>query len=261
MTSSENTSEKNLKNPINYKIIALIVVIGTIHYYAMLEEDGSQIYPTDIFYVITILLCGVMSIVVAIHYKGSEIFTKAYFFLGIGFFSWFVAEILWLYNIFVLNIDPYPSWADPFYFAYYVLGGIHLYLNTKFFKKSWNSKIKAWLIGFPIIVTVAYIGFAYSVWGENDELTFDLFYGATNVLGITVVFTFAIFGAVIFRQSVLGSTWLLLAIGLMILGIADFWYYLLEVPEEYTLMHPVNAIWPFGFMTVIYALYLHRKAI
>jgi len=65
----------------------------------------------------------------------------------------------------------------------------------------------------------------------------------------------------VFRTSVLGTTWLLLATGIFIFTKADVRYYILELTEGYDLAHPTNTLWFLSFMVGIYALYKHRKVI
>ena len=260
MESSTN-SKTSIKSPIDWRIIGVIVALTIAYGIAVSQEVEGEFHVTDGMYLSGIVACGIMSLFVSKRYFGSEVFGKAYFFLGIGFLSWLVAEVIWHYHILVLNIDAYPAWWDPFFLAFYVLSIFHLVLNTRYFRRKWNSKIKAWLIGVPIIIVSGYIFTAYSEWGEYDELLFDLFYGALFIGLSSIVFTFAIFGAMIFRESALGNAWLLLAVGLVILGIADFGYYHLEISESFTLGHPLNSVWILAFMIIFYGLYKHLKVI
>lgn len=53
-------------------------------------------------------------------------------FLSIGLLLWFVAEGVWDYYVYVLDIDvPYPSVADVFYIAAYLPVGYSLYLVSR----------------------------------------------------------------------------------------------------------------------------------
>ena len=260
MEGSSN-SKTSIKSPIDFRIIGVLIGLTIVYGLAVSQDVEGEFNVTDGLYLTGLISCGILSLFVSKRYFGSEVFGKAYLFLGFGFISWFIAEIIWHYHTIVLNIDAYPAWWDPLFLAFYVLGIFHLVLNTRYFRRKWNSKIIAWLIGVPILITSIYIFNAYNEWGQYDELLFDLFYGALFVGLSAVVFTFAIFGAVIFRESVLGNAWLLLAVGLVILGISDFGYYHLEISESFTLGHPLNSVWVLGFMTIFYGLYKHLKVI
>ena len=82
---------------------------------------------------------GVCSIVVARKYRGSEMLGKAYLFLGLGFFSWFFADVGYYYQQFVLDIDPWPSPFDIGFFASYSFAILHLSLNIRYFKPKWSK--------------------------------------------------------------------------------------------------------------------------
>ena len=120
MKEAPSGSITHKKQSVNYKVLVIIAALTIANHLAISQEEGSEIYATDVGYFVALLLCGIMALVVAKHYAGSEVFSKAYFFLGIGFICWFIGELIFYYHIFVMDVDPYPSWSDPFYFAYYV---------------------------------------------------------------------------------------------------------------------------------------------
>jgi len=80
-------------------------------------------------------------------------------------------------------------------------------------------------------------------------------------MGSSMVLSFAILGASIFKRGVLGTVWLLLVIGLMINAAGDVWYYNLEIFEAYYDAHPVTTMWYVANMFIIYALYKHLKTV
>jgi len=88
--SSSKTIEKK-SNAINYKVIAIIVVltIGDL-IYGLYYFDGSYFDIKDGWYMAGIAAVGICSIIVAKKYHGSEMLGKAYLFLGLGFFAWFL---------------------------------------------------------------------------------------------------------------------------------------------------------------------------
>jgi len=65
----------------------------------------------------------------------------------------------------------------------------------------------------------------------------------------------------IFRDSILGKAWLLLAGGIFIFTVADVWYYYLELSDGYETTHFVNTLWVLSFAAITYALYKHKKTI
>jgi len=259
--SSSKTIEK-ITNRINYKVIAIIVALtaGDL-IYGLYFFDGSYFDIKDGWYMAGIAAIGVCSIVVARKYRGSAMLGKAYLFLGLGFFSWFFADVGYYYQDFVLEIDPWPSPFDIGFHASYVFAILHLALNIRYFKPKWSKEIKIFLVAIPIIAVASFSIFAYDAWGEYDELMFDIVYMNSFIIGTSLTVAFAVVGATVFKHSVLKETWLLLAIGIFLWVATDSVYYYLETIEEFTHNHPINSGWTAAFMVIIYALYKHAKVL
>ena len=254
---------ENLKNPINYKILALIfgsvLTLQSILYFIPESEKYELIISIISF--VNPLATSIASFVIWKRYSGSLVFGRAYFFLGMAYFMVFAAELTYLIYDLILNIDPYPSIADVFFFALYPFTLIHLILNIKFFKLKIFQTEKKWLFIIPIFIIVTYVlSTILSTSGEfEDYISFDFFYGLIFTLGSAITLAFAILGAKIFKEGALGTVWLLLVIGILINTIGDVWYYHLEIFEQYDLMHPVNIFWYSSYWLMVYALYIHKK--
>lgn len=248
-----------LKNPINLKIVSLIILIAVGIYVVLnlLNEDdvGNPIFALSVIFASAV---SISSFVIAKRYWGTQVFGKSYLSLGFAYASYAIAEVLYYTFDLILGIEPYPSVADVFFFALYPLTFIHLILNIKFFSASISNKSKIWLILFPILVLIFY---GYVSLTELGEPNFDFYVGILFVGATSVVLGFAVYGASIFRQGLLGIAWLLLVIGVLINAIADLWYYQLELYGQYYDTHPVTIIWYASNMLMVYALYKHQKII
>ncbi len=249
-------------NKINIKVIGIIVAltIGDL-IYGLYYFDGSYFDIKDGWYMAGLASIGICSIIVAKKYRGSEMLGKAYLFLGLGFLSWFFADVGYYYQQFVLDIDPWPSIFDIGFFASYVFAILHLGLNTRYFRPKWSKEMKAVIIVIPILAVGSFSMIAYDAWGEYDELMFDLVYSNLFIVGISITLAFAVVGASVFRNSVLKETWLLLALGIFLWTATDSVYFYLETIEEFTHNHPINSGWTAAFMVIIYALYKHTKTL
>ena len=269
--SDEGSEAKTISKKsygINYKIIGIIValtIVDLIYGLYFFEADHFEI--KDGYYLGLMAGVGIVSIIVAKKYHGSEMLGKAYLFLGLGFFAWFIADLGYYYQQFVLDIDPWPSPFDIGFHASYVFAILHLALNTRYFRPKWSKQMKAVIIVIPILAVSSFSMIAYENWGElddeytQDDLTFDIVYSNTFIVGISLTVAFAIVGASVFRHSVLKETWLLLAIGIFLWVATDSVYFYLETIEEFTHNHPINSGWTAAFMVIIYALYKHTKAL
>jgi hypothetical protein len=256
-----------LKNSINYKILALIFVSALsfkiILYILPDSENQNYELLISIISFINPLAASIASFFVWTRYSGSRIFGRAYFSLGMAYLMVFAAELTYLVYDLVLNADPYPSIADIFFFALYPFTMIHLILNIKFFKSKIIQTEKKWLFIIPIaIITIYIISFQYSIpEGVGDSNSFDFYYGLIFTTASAITLTFAILGAKIFREGALGTVWLLLVIGILANTIGDVWYYHLEIFGHYDLMHPVNIFWYSSYWLIVYALYKHKDVI
>lgn len=248
-----------ISNPLNFYVILGILAIGGVIYGVLntvSEEDvGSIVFP------LSVSLAAVVAIFAFIVSKQNEtgILKKAYFFLGLGFTSYAIAEILYYLFELVLGIQAYPSIADVFFFALYPLVLGHLLLNVHFFHSGYTRLQKLWIPLIPIFALIVYVMMSLTV--PDAEFNFDFYYGFIFVAGASVTLSFTILGASIFKQGVLGTVWLLLVIGLMINAAGDVWYYHLEIFGEYYDAHPVTVVWYVANLFMVYALIKHLKTL
>lgn len=246
---------------LNYKVLGIIVGLIVLYHYSLMTIDDEKFNITDIAYFVGLAGSGIFATFVAGRYYGSVMFGRAYLFLGMAFFCNFIADAAYYYYDYFLFIDPWPTPFDAFYLAAYVFAILHLFLNVRYFKRKWNHQIKTILVGVPVSVVVIFSLVAYTEWGVYDELFVELFYTDLFVLGGSLTVALAIIGVIVFRNSILKETWLLLAVGIFLWMIADVWYYYMEIFETYDNSHPVNTVWMASFMIVIYALYKHHKSL
>ena len=244
--------------------LGIIAVVGLANYAGTVVFGGDEFSIDDAWFLLAELVCAFFAFLVSRRYRGSDVFGRAYLFLGLAFVSWFMGDLMYYY-LKTLGMDPYPSPFDAFYIASYVFAALHLIINSRYFKRQWSPAMKVWLVACPIIITTIYIFVAAAKWGEYDELPFDLAYGGIFVFGVSVLLALATIGASVFRQSILGTVWLLLAGGIFLWALADVWYYYTEIffeeGEQLASSHPLNSIWMAAFATITYALVKHRKSI
>ena len=247
-----------LTNPLNRPIIGVIVVIGLVLYFVFNSITDEELFPI-VFGVSVILPATVafFSFLTAKQYYPG-ILSKAYLSLGLGFVCYLIAEILY-YTLEFFGIEPYPSIADVFFFALYPFTLGHLLFNIKFFHSKFTVFQKIWLPLIPIIAVSAYVILSFNI--PDAEFSFDFYYGFIFVIAASIVLSFTVLGASIFKQGVLGAVWLLLVVGLMLNTVGDIWYYNLEIFGAYYDAHPVTILWDVSNMFMIYALYKHRKTL
>lgn len=263
MGEASESSKRRITNPLDYKVIVLIIGIAVVFQITLeitADDDPIELDAYDIADPSIIGVSAAAAFYVSRKYWGSEVFGKSYLSLGIALALLSIGDGIYVYYE-NTGQDPYPSIADVFYFGFYPFGLIHLIMNTRYFKPKFELHKKIWLVATPILIVIIFAYVAISEWGIYEELPFDLFYGMIFVAGASALLAWAILGAAVFRHSVLGAVWLLLAVSITIQGAADVWYYYLEIFEAYTPEHVTTTLWIFAFMLITYALILHRKII
>ena len=260
MGNTVKDSKGELKSPIDYRIIGLIggLAIAFQIFLYTYEHDYEAFEVSDLLILLAPLGCGVIGIIIAKRYWGSEVFGRSYFALGLAFLMYFLGDTTWIYYEFFLEEYPYPSIADVFYLAFSSFLIYYLITNIRYFKRHLEASK---LILFGIVCSAIIVSYAYISFEDIEEVNFDFFFGLLYVVLAAVTLSLAILGAIIFRSSILGGVWLLLMIGLFIFTISDVWYYYLELLEEYDFTHPTTTLWMLSFMIIIYALYKHQKII
>lgn len=244
---------------INKKIIGMIflLIVGyQTSLYLEIEIDGFLV--SDIINLLAPLTVSFAGFFVSKKYGVSNIFGKSYLALGLGMFFLFLGEFTYMYYEYVLEIDPYPSFADVFYFLLYPLLIFHLQKNIRFFSDSLPVWTKIMLIAITTIITSSYALVSLS---ELDVIVFDFVYGLVFVIASSITLSLAVLGVIVFRQNVLVTTWILLAVSIFLTTVADVWYYHIEIFGMYDYTHPINSLWFASYCFMAYALFKHLKAI
>jgi len=241
----------------NYKIFVVIIGLAIIYqaYITIYNDTPSLDFP-EFSYIISATICGIIAITVGTKYHFHETFRTSYIALGIYFFLLVFGEIIYIIYYHVLEIDAYPSMADVFYLTASLFAFIHLIININYFKKkiSTKSKIILPVTGFVIFLTYAIFSF-----NQIGDVNLEYFIGLLYATTYSILFTLAILGILVSRKTPLASTWLLLVIGIFLLGLGQVWWIFLEFFEGFSYSHPVNTLWLLGFMIMSFALIEHLR--
>lgn len=246
-------------------LFVFTIVFGAIFlfylYQSVVPFYKTQFQLLDIFFLIGEIACGILSIVVVRSLgfsfgkkpknQPSIVFGNGFLALGIAFFMYFLGELTFILNEVVLKIDPYPSYSDIFYFAFFPFAFYHVYVNLKFFGVSHRKTI------LMTIITVSFFTAIYFV--LSDEKNFDFWYGLINVVGSSTVLGLGFSALSVFRNSVLGKIWVILVMGIILKTIGDVWYSYLEIFDQYTAVHPVNLFWISAWIVMGFSLIRHSR--
>ena len=245
-----------LKN--SYKLL-LLITVGVISLQLGISFQ-SEFFESNLIphFLITLLPLGISiySFGISKLYGGSKIFGRAYFAFGLAYFATFVAELLYVYFLDILNQEV-PIIADYFLFLFYPLLIIHLIINIRYFSEKISNFQKIIIGLIPGILTLGYTLLVFS--NPVDDISY-FYYSLTFVIFATLQLGLVFVGFSLFRQTVLFSTWLLLLVGIFVGTIGDISYYFVEISDGDWISN-ASALWIGSNLIILYALYKHQKSI
>ena len=267
--SQGSSSRVRLGRSFGIKALIIVALVAVGHQWYQTEfPDDDEMQITTFSYAISSAAAAIAAFIVGKRYWGSEVFGKTYIALAIAFSLGAAGDGLYIYYDWYTDEAPWPSMADIFFLLFYLFAGYHLVKNIQYFKKDlgWGPKIGVAATAIIIIAIFAFWSLLDIETGEIDPgmiegEEFDFYFGLVFVAGSAILFALAILGAAIFRDSILGKAWLLLAAGIFFFTVADVWYYHLELTDGYTGDHFVNTLWVLSNAAIVYALYKHKKTI
>jgi hypothetical protein len=250
----------NLKAKINFKIlIGIFLGVILFQFYLISLENEDQIEISIIVVSLSSqIITGIAALLVSRKYEGSRIFGRAYLSLSVAFFCVAIGETIYNVEVFVFNLDPFPSIADIFFFLLYPFTLLHLIINIRFFKIKNSFKNISWVLALTFSIILVYSFLAFDA---IEEFNVDFFYGLIFIIGASLITSFGFYGAIAVRKIPLGRSWILLVSGILLGTIGDIWYQYLEILGGYDTDHVVNLFWYASYLVIIYSLYKHYKII
>ena len=225
----------------------------------IIPSVSNEIDIFEITHLVEYGLIGILAIIYARKFDWKvEVFSKTYFSLGMAFLMLVAGLVTYYYNESFLKEPHFLTLSNIFFTLYYPFVIYYVAGNCLYFKRNLGIYQKVLLFSLPV-VTMFFQGFFQleekGFLSSEDLISFPIL--ALNPIAIA----FAIMGVFIFRNSFLGLAWLFIAIGILLEGIGDFWYNLLELFNLYSRTHPVQNFFHIGNMLIIYGLIKHRKII
>jgi magnesium-transporting ATPase (P-type) len=263
-----------IPSEINYRIIVLCSVASVAFHYIMTvfgtisDNEKNASYVIEIVFILSPLVSSIFAFVIAGFYRMSKTFGRSYILLGFGYLCSVIAELIYAIQNDILNVDPYPSIADPFYAGLNIFLITHIITNTTFFAKTVESEsghsrsyveIRSLILYILIFCSIVFSYIVLSLFNVNFEPNFEFFYGLLFVMLAGITLPFLVYAVLLFKHSMLGKAWYVLLLSFIILIAGDVWYYYLEIFDQYNLFHPVNTLWISAYWLQTYALFKHKK--
>jgi hypothetical protein len=168
---------------------------------------------------------------------------------AIGALAWTVGRLIFAsYQWWGETALPYPSIADAFFVAFYVLLAVALALEVRLVSPMLDRQSRVLLIGLGVAAWAA--GFVYVL----EPIVFGPAAGAQKVLAAfyptAAVFLIpaGLMPAFGFRGGTSAYPWLAVAVAAVCLAVASLGYASLTSYNLYSDVHRINALWFVGFL-------------
>ena len=252
---------KKEHNSIIFLIVSLVAI--TLVYQIMPFLDDLQfLWISFLAYVLvpgtSVALASILTIKL---YRQKHFQSKAFLFFTIGVSFWFIAEQIWAAYVYVYDIDPFPSIADIFYMATYPFFIAFLLISLKPVRKSITKKIWLFSIVLSFTFLIPSILACYNALEESEGGIDPI--SKSIALSYPILSSFqlipAIIGVMFMAKKGASYTWMLLLFGFLIFSISDTFYLFSELDGSYYDGHPVDLMYLYGFILLIFSLYSRLK--
>jgi signal transduction histidine kinase len=252
---------KNQHSSVLFLIVSLVAL--TLVYQLRPFLDDSQFFWISFpAYVIVPGTLVVFSIILTIKlHKQKHFQSKAFLFFTIGVSFWFIAEQIWAVYQYVYDVDPFPSTADIFYMASYPFFVAFLLISIKPIRKSITKKI--WLFSFVLSFTFL-IPSLLACYNSLEETE-----GGIDIVSKSIALAYPILSSFQLSPAIIGImflakkganySWMLLLFGFLIFIVSDTFYLFSELDGSYYDGHPVDLMYLYGFLLLIFSLHSRLK--
>jgi len=256
---SKSILKNNLidNNRIFIFLIATLVVFTILYQLRPFLDDEQFMWISIPTYAILpgILTFFATYLAIKLHKKNDPT-AKAFAFFALGSAFWFIAEQLWQLYDHVWQGDPFPSEADIFYIAAYPCHIAFLVIYLKPALKSINRNV--WF--FAIALSFSFL--IPSVIAAYDDMQGEDLFPTSVALAYPIMASMqlvpAIVGVMYLVKKPSNISWMLILIGFMIYNVADTYFLFAELDGTYYDGHPVDLIFVYAFIVLIFAFY-HRS--
>ncbi len=179
----------------------------------------------------------------------------AWFSFGGFAISWFIAEMLWIYQELVIKEDPFPSAADIFY----IVGYPFLLMFFISYLQPVRAAITRKILGISSSISIGVlIPSLYLVLGSGihtDVLNATL--GTIYPIFDTMVIIPAIIGVVLFFKGQVNFMWTVMCLGVICLFVADAAFLFGQNEDSYYTGNPMEILFYWTYILFAFGIHNH----
>ncbi len=239
-------------------LIATMVAITLIYQLRPLLDDSQFAWISVPTYSILPALMTAYSSILAVKLHRQKHFqAKAFLFFALGSGCLFVAEQIWQAYDHLWEGSPFPSEADIFYLASYPFFFVFLFQSLRPILNSISKNVWLFAIGLSIAFTIP------SIIAAHDDISGDEAFAVSIALAYPILASAklvpAIIGIMYLIKGEANFSWMLILFGFIIYSISDTFFLFTELDGTYYDGHPVDLLFVYSFMFLIFALHIRLK--
>jgi len=241
--------------------LAYSIVLASIYGLGQLSPEFMLVF-SNILFPATAGIAVLGSVWTLLKYTGHNpkpMFSTAWMGFSVGFFFWFLGELTWTIYVLLLQIDPFPSFADVAYLSGYVFLFVALFSVFRLFQSSFSKRMLLTMLGVTgaLSAVVSYVLLVPVFASSEDQLTIILS-TAYPILDIGL-FAAAFSILLIFFKGTIGKAWLFLTSGIILNIAADLLFNYAELQGFYYEGHPLELFWLWGYVAFLVGFYIHKR--
>lgn len=237
-----------------YLIISLIVIAAT-NLAANLASQDLATLVGNLGYIPITGTFLVLSLLIAYRFGLTGNHGLAWFSFAAFAISWFIAEMLWIYQELVLKEEPFPSAADIFY----IVGYPFLLMFFVAYLQPVKTAITKKILGISCMISIGVlVPSLYLVLGNGvnaDPLNVIL--GAIYPVFDAMVIIPAIIGVVLFFKGQVNFMWTLVCLGTICLFAADTAFLFGQNEDSYYTGNPAEILFYWNYVFLAFGVHNH----
>jgi len=169
--------------------------------------------------------------------------------------SWFIAEMLWIYQELYLKEDPFPSAADIFY----IVGYPFLLMFFVAYLQPVKNAVTRKIFTIPLVISVGVlIPSLYFVLGSGtNEDALEKTLGTIYPIFDAIVIIPAIIGVVLFFKGQVNFMWTLMCLGTVCAFAADTAFLFGESNNSYNTGNPMEVLFYWNYILLAFGVKNH----
>jgi hypothetical protein len=224
---------------------------------ANLLADETRTLITDLLFIPVPGALIILSIIIALRFRGSGKHGNAWIIFTIFAISWFTAEQIWLVYELIYEIDPWPSVADFFYLSGYPL----LFAFSILYLLPVRKAISKKLVISSLLITGALLipTFTLAYQTNSSENDFEVALAASYPVLDALLLCPALIGVTLFFKGKVNFLWSLICLAMVLNVTADTGFLMLSMNDSYYTGHPIDLLYLWAYLLFAFGVYSHIR--